>query len=164
MAELTNVHGGNVVLRLRLLRNKWLDVRLGRDDGENWIPFEFSLRVDEELYEYPPEAGVTFTVHETRELLTHLSSIVAHKLAAKEFETSFEKYEYYNLERNLGLVLEDALDEGWITIEVWLMIEDVSLGQYSGYDKGFRFVVSVDALAKFTQGLEEQLQAIIGSD
>lgn len=159
VAEIRNLDG-NVVLRLCLIDSKYTDIQIGRDDRENWIAFTLLLKVESEVYEYPASRGATLSLYESRELVSHLADIVARKTDARTFDQPFTSYEYYSSEGYFSLTIEDVLEEHEVGVDVWLDMGALTAGEHSGYERGYRFTVDIDAIAGFTRELEAELQRI----
>src|SRR5699024_332147 len=147
----------NVKVILNLLANSFLDLKHNREDFENWIPFELSLFVEEERYEYLEENGATLTLYEIKNLIYSFDKIVNEKYN----DLNIEKYEFNSSEGFFELIVDETYEEDQIYFELWINIGTYSDGVSYGYDKGFRFVVSVDELGNFNSGLKAQLNSIV---
>lgn len=158
MAKLQNKEN-NIYLNINLLNNNYLDIQLSRQDFENWIPFEFIFNIEGKEYIYEPEMGSTFSLYEVQNLITKFEQISEAKLCKK----SFEKFEFSSSECYFDIVVYDPLEDNEIYIELWINIATISNGKSSGFDKGFRFVVTLDSFLQFTNDLKIQLKKIISA-
>src|SRR5699024_7893100 len=147
----------NVKVILNLLANSFLDLKHNREDFENWIPFELSLFVEEERYEYLEENGATLTLYEIKNLIYSFDNIVNEKYK----DLNIEKYEFNSSEGFFELIVDETYEEDQVYIEMWINMGTYSNGMSFAYDKGFRFVISVTELEDFTSGLKSQLNSIL---
>src|SRR5699024_139716 len=156
MATLVN-NEKNVKVMLNLLANSFLDLERNREDFENWIPFELLLYVEKERYGYLEENGATLTLYEINNLIFSFDKIVNEKYNNQ----NIEKYEYSSSEGLFELIVHETYADDQVYIEMWINMGTYSNGMSFGYDKGFRFVVSVTELEDFTSGLKSQLNSIV---
>ncbi|BCJ92675.1 hypothetical protein acsn021_02440 [Anaerocolumna cellulosilytica] len=147
----------NVILELNLLNNTYLDIDFLREDFENWIPFDFALYVENEIYRYPPENGATFTLYELRNLITQLNKIII----LKKEKLEIEKYLFSSLEGYFDLILYDPLEEDALSLEVWINMGTLTEGKSYGYNKGFQFDAELKQVKEFTKQLTEQFNKIL---
>lgn len=156
LPKLTNIHG-NVILELDLIKNKHFDVNKGRESFENWIPFVFSLRIaDNEEYSYPKWMGATFSLEDISLLIAQLGSAINLKNTKKLVPLFWGPTENY-----FSLKFYDTYEENEIYIDLWLMMGELTQGKTYGYNKGFRFAVSLNNLEKFTIQLKKQLTILL---
>src|SRR5699024_2649408 len=78
IATLVN-NENNVKVILNLLANSFLDLENNREGFESWIPFELSLFVEQERYEYLEENGATLTLYKIKNLICSFDKIVNEK-------------------------------------------------------------------------------------
>ena len=152
MPTINNVDN-NISLEISLENNEYLDLDISREDFENWIPFILQLKIEDESYEYVSESGATFSLHEIEQFIFQLKNIIALKEQGR-FE---QQYSFYCSEGFFQLILSEPLEVGILTTEIWLNMGVLTKGFSYGYDKGFRFVISVGALKTFVNELEMQL-------
>ncbi|MFJ6207367.1 hypothetical protein [Lysinibacillus sp. NPDC092081] len=158
MANLINEEK-NILFSLSVMKNEYLDFAYEREDFENWIPFTFSFDVENESFCYSEERGSTLTLYEIRNLLSSIEDIVNEKVANSEIERS----EFSSSECYFDLIFYDTYEPNLVYIEVWINIGSYSDGDSYGYDKGFRFVVSVDRLKSFKNELTQQLNLLVNN-
>jgi hypothetical protein len=157
MPKLMNVHN-NIVLELNLIRNKCFDVKEGRADFENWIPFEFVFSIDEkEVYTYQEEQEATFSLEDISRMLSGFESIIKEKLEKRELKS----FSWGPIENYFSLNIYETFEENEINIELWIVVGELTQGKSYGYSRGFRFVISIDALNSFAMELKEQLVQIL---
>ncbi|HBY20244.1 MAG TPA: hypothetical protein DEG71_04435, partial [Clostridiales bacterium] len=129
---------------------------LSRNDFENWIPFELSLKTENEEYHYEQEKGATFTLYELKEFITKFQDIIN----SKKNGCKVYKFEFSSSEAYFDIILKDPLEENLITIEIWINIGSITNGKFFGYDKGFRFDVSLNGFELFTSSIKEQFEQL----
>lgn len=156
MAILVN-NEKNVKVILNLIANSFLDLEHNGGEFEKWIPFELLLYVEKEKYEYLEENGATLTLYEIKNLIYSFDKIVNEKYNNQ----NIEKYEFSSSEGFFELIADETYEEDQIYIELWMNMGTYSDGMSYGYDKGFRFVVSVNELENFNSGLKSQLNSIV---
>src|SRR5699024_2502221 len=156
MAVLVNEEK-NVKINLNFIANSFLDLKHNREDFENWIPFELSLFVEKERYEYLEENGATLTLYEIKNLIYSFDKIVYEKYN----DLNIEKYEFNSSEGFFDLIVDKTYEEDQVYIEIWMNMGTYSEGMPFGYDKSFKYVVSVDELGNFNSGLKAQLNSIV---
>ena len=157
MPKLKNIHN-NIVLEINLLKNERFDVKVDRDDFENWIPFELGLYIESsEKYIYPKEDGSTFSLEDLKRMALLFESIIKDKSEKKDIKrVQWGPTEYY-----FAMYLYDTYEENEINIEFWIIVGELTKGKSHGYDRGFQFSVSVEALRNFLRGLQEQLSELL---
>jgi len=152
MPKLNNIEG-NILLEINLLNNDFLDVDEERQDSENWIPFEFVLNVPREKICLYAWYGATFSVYEIKSLIEKFEQIAENKLSKKKlWEIWISSSESY-----FDIIVDDPLEDGEIYMEIWLNIGTITDGELSGYDKGFRFVVKLDHIYRFTKWIKKAI-------
>src|SRR5699024_8139198 len=129
----------NVKIYLKFITNSLRKLKHNREEFENWIPFELSLFVEKERYEYLEENGATLTLYEIKNLIYSFDKIVNEKYN----DLNIEKYEFNSSEGFFELIVDETYEEDQVYIEMWINMGTYSEGMSFGYDKGFRFVVSV---------------------
>lgn len=149
----------NVMFKLDLLNNRYLDIKKERTDFENWIPFILRLKVGDKVYNYSEEQGATFTIYEIKNLITKLENIVA----LKENSLEFNRYEFSSSEGYFDFVIYDPLEANEVYIEIWINIGLNTEGAMIGYDDGVRFVTTIECLDCFKNELKNQLQQMVYS-
>lgn len=147
----------NISLSINLKNNKFLDINWQREDYENWIPFTFSLNVENENFCYSEESGATLTLYELKHLVTTIEGIIEKKNA----NSTIERYEFSSSECYFDLIFFDTFERNLVYLEVWVNIGSYSEGVSFGYDKGFRFVVTLESLEKFKNEINLQLNSLI---
>ncbi|MDQ0224428.1 WapI family immunity protein [Metabacillus niabensis] len=147
----------NVKMTLNFIANRFLHYEDSREDFENWIPFELLLTVEKESYEYLEKRGATFTLLEAKNLINNLDKIVSEKSG----NLNIEKYQFSSSEGFFELAVDETYEDDQVYIELWINVGTYSDGRSFGYDKGFRFVVSVSVLEDFSVGLKSQLNSIL---
>lgn len=157
MAQFTNPNM-SIVLNLSLLRNEFLSLDPNLPRTENWIPFALSLTVEgDELHQYKEAAGATLTLYEVYELITAMERVYREKL---EGQTA-TALEFYNSEAYFELTISDNLEPDNVAIAVWFNMGSLTGGASHGYDRGYRFDVSLGELKEFAQELRHDLQTIL---
>lgn len=156
MSKMYNTEN-NISFEVNLLNNSFLDIDSSRGDFENWIPFEFSLHVEGEEYNYLPEVGATFTLYELRNLISKCEDYINKKRNVFEVE----KYEFCSSEGYFDIIISDPIEENLLSIEIWINIGSLTNGKSFGYNKGFRFDVQLDHFNTFTVGIKKQLEQLI---
>lgn len=146
----------NISLEVNLLNNAFLDIDSSREPFENWIPFEFSLHIEEEEYNYLSEAGATFTLYELRNCISNFEDAIDKK--KNGFKA--ERYEFCSSEGHFDIIISDPLEENLLSFEIWINIGSLTNGESFGYNKGFRFDVQLDNFIFFTLNIKQQLQQI----
>jgi hypothetical protein len=147
----------NISLEVNLLNNAFLDIDSSREDFENWIPFEFTLNVEKENYNYLPQVGATFTLYELRNCIINFEDSIDRK--RNGFKA--ERYEFYSSEGYFDIIISNPLEENLLSIEIWINIGSLTNGESFGYNKGFRFDVQLDDFNLFTLNIKQQLQKIV---
>lgn len=146
----------NILLQINLLNNQFLDIELSRSDDENWIPFEFFLRVEGEEYSYLSQVGATFTLYELRKLILNLWNVIDKKRNGY----TIERYGFYCFERYFDIIVKDPLEENLISLEVWINMGAFTGGESFGYNRGFEFDVYLSDIELFMNDLKNQLEQI----
>lgn len=154
-----------VLLEINLLKNSRFDFFPNRDDYLNWIPFEFKFNIgNNEAYIYPQEYGATFSFEELKYLIKGIEGLLnIIKVRDPGDERVFKEtrcFKFYTLEAYFGITFTDAFD-GLIAITLWINMGSISNGIDSGYDRGFRFPVSMEDVVKFKNELKDQLDTLI---
>lgn len=152
MPKLTNIER-NVVLEIELLKNKNLDIKRGRIDTENWIPFELYLSIGNNKIAYNADKGAAFTVYEVKNLVTRLNEIIKLKISKK----SIERYEFSSSECYFDMIVYDPLEENEVYMEIWVNNGALTDGKEYGFDKGYRFAVLLESIITFTNELHQQI-------
>lgn len=152
MAKISNTEK-NISLEVNLLNNTFLDIDLSRENFENWVPFEFSLHVEEEKYIFLSDAGATFTLYELRNCISNFQDVIDRK----KNELKAERYEFYSSEGYFDIIISDPLEENLLSVEIWINIGLLTNGVSFGYNKGVRFDVQLDDFIYFTQNIKQQL-------
>lgn len=160
MPELHN-RSGNLLVYISLLQTEGRDIAPGRPDYENWVGYTLVARVEDEVYEYPASRAAALSVYEIRELVSRLQQVAQLKAAGRPYEESFVRYEYLSSGGYFGLTVEDPLDPEEITIELWLAMGALTHGTHVGYDRGFRFEVSLTEFERFVGHLEAELRQVL---
>lgn len=150
----------NVVLELNLIKNQRFDVKKERPYFENWIPFEFILRIeDSEEYSYSKQSGATFSVEDINLLIKRIESAISLKSNKKEIV----RLSWGPIENYFSLHFYETYEDNQINIELWVMMAELTEGESHGYNRGFDFVVTLDSLEKFLIGFKEQLTMLLNS-
>lgn len=144
----------NIRFEINLLKNEYLDLMESRTDFENWVPFELYFDNGVDSLGYLVGDGATFSYYEVKSMLAHFEEIIILKSNGR----GFEKYEFSSSQRYFDLVLYDPLEENEIFIELWINIGTMTNGEVYGYDKGYRFVVSLDSMSSFSNELRKQIE------
>lgn len=147
----------NIKLGIDLVRNQFWNVDEARPDFENWVPFVMKLECGDERYEFSNEIGATFSHYELTKLLSDLGGVIDEKSRGN----SFDSIEFNTSERYFDLLVHDPLEPDLAQIELWICIGSLTEGRNSGYDKGFRFEVNVEALQTLITGLSLQLRELM---
>lgn len=147
----------NVKMTFNFISNQFLDIINSREKFENWIPFELILTVENERYEYLEDKGATLNLCEINDLIRTLDQIVNTKSNNK----IIEKYHFSSLKGFFELIVDETYEKEMVYIEIWINIGTYSDGKTYGYDKGFRFVVSVPVFKNFCSELKAQLNSLI---
>ncbi|HCC07102.1 MAG TPA: hypothetical protein DEP72_02895 [Clostridiales bacterium] len=155
MPRICNIEN-NIIFEINLLKNDYLDVDLSRDDFENWVPFQLLLKVEKEEYSYKKESGATFSLYELKKLIKNIQELVVNKKSGCEVD----RFEFSSAEAYFDIIFIDSKEEDSIILEVWINVGSLTNGELYGYDKGFRFVVYIKDLEKFTTGIHEQLKGL----
>lgn len=155
MPKLTNVQK-KVLLEINLLKNEFLDIEPSRSDSENWIPFELNLIIENERLAYESKDGATFSCLEIKNMITSIDEIIQ----LKSNNRNFKRYEFSTSECYFDLVFYDPFEENEVYMELWINIGALTKGQLYGYDKGYRFVVSLDGIMEFTNALRLQMKEL----
>jgi hypothetical protein len=155
MAKIYNDEN-NICIEMNLFKNHSLDIEELRDDFENWIPFELLIIVEDETIGYDQDADAAFSVRELKDLITNFDNVIKTKLN-KEF---IRPYEFYSCEAYFGIVVYDPMEEDLLYMDFWLNMGSLTNGKSSGYQKGFRFVVSLASFIEFTNDLKKQMMEI----
>lgn len=156
MAIIKNIEK-NAMFELELLSNRYLDIKKGRTNFENWIPFILKLTTYDKVYEYSEEQGATFTLFEIKDFITKLEDIV--KL--KEQNLEITRYEFSSSEGYFDFIIYDTLEENEAYIEIWMNTALNSEGVIFGYDEGVRVVITLDCLNYFKNELKNKLYKIL---
>lgn len=136
-----------------------MDIKKERSNFENWIPFIFNLIINERVYKYSEEQGVTFTIFEIENFIAKLEDIVT----LKEKNLEFNRYEFSSSEGYFEFIIYDPLEENEAYIEIWINTALNSEGVMFGYDDGVRFVTTIECLDCFKNELRNQLHQILDS-
>lgn len=155
MPRLNNIEN-NILLEINLLNNSFLDISDTRGDFENWIPFEFILDVEGDIYSYNDNIGATFTVYEIKNLISNFESIIK----GKKNSSSVEEFEFYSCEGFFEMIVSDPLEENQVSISIWINIGIMTGGETYGYDKGFRFDIPLSSLISFSDELKQQFEKL----
>ena len=159
MPKLSNIID-NIVLNLNLVKNESIDVKLGRADFENWIPFEFDFCIEErETYVYPEEQGAMFSLEDIKRMLLGFESIIKEKSEKREVK----RFSWGPTENYFSIDLYETYEDNDINVELWIVVGELTQGKSYGYNRGFRFEVSLDELKCFTKDLRDQLSYCIDS-
>lgn len=156
MPKIINIEE-NILFELNLLNNEYLDIDFLRDDFENWIPFDFSLCIEKEKYNYAPEDGATFTLYELKNMITGLGDIIG----VKRDGLKTENFLFHSSEGYFDFKIYDPLEEDLLSIEIWINIGILTQGKSSGYNKGFQFDIQLSSFKTFAEQLSEHLKQII---
>lgn len=147
----------NIIFELELINNSWFDYIENRSDYENWIPFNLKLSAENEKFTYLDEDGATFSLYEIQRLITEFERIIKQKANNIKVET----YDFYSSEAYFEWIISDPLEEKQLTFELWINIGTYTKGRSYGYDKGYRFEVSIEEFENFTKDLKKELHSLL---
>ena len=141
------------------LINAKVNTNLTVPDAECWIPFEFKLIVEDQIFIYNKDDNACFTLYEIRNFIDKSVSQIALKR-----QGSIERYEFNCFECYYKMVIYDTLEIDQIYIDIWINMGEYTKGVVYGYDKGFRFVVDIGVFDQFINELRNQLDNIMASN
>ena len=149
-----------ILLEINLVFNDNIDIENHRDDYENWIPFEFKLKLEnEEEYILTKNGCETFNIQELKYMISGFESIINSKKEKK----LVEEFSFESIERHFSIKVYDTYEEDSFNIDLWLIISKFNNLETYGYEKGFKYVVLLDSFIKFVLGLKEELQKILNA-
>lgn len=157
LSSLVNIEG-NIIFSINLHNNEYLDIEPLRNDYENWIPFEYFLYVGNEKYHLSEKMGATFSVFELKKLINYLDSVIV----SKSNNVPIDMYNFSSSEGYFDLIIYDTFEEKEIYVDLWINIASLTNGEEHGFDKGFRFVVSLKNFKDFADHLKREMKEIIG--
>lgn len=147
----------NILLEVNLVSNICLDIEESRNDSENWIPFNFALNVENEVYLFKTETNPSFSVFEIRNLIANFEQVIQ----AKQQKEKTKKYEFSSSESYFDIIVYDPFEDNELYIELWINMGSFTRGSSKGFDKGFRFPVMIESFDKFTMDIKKQLLSIL---
>ncbi|MDQ0172399.1 WapI family immunity protein [Paenibacillus tundrae] len=156
MPIITN-NENNLTLTINLINNKFMDVDSQRESFENWIPFSFCVEVENRQLCFLEDSGATLSLFEINLLTNMLKDITQQK----QLGAHIKRHEFSSSECYFDLIFSETFEENLVYLEVWINMGSYSGGVSFGYDKGFRFVVTVENLIEFMIGINVQLNEII---
>lgn len=157
MPKLINIEN-NVVMEINLVKNERFDVKIGRDDFENWIPFVFNFIIEKkEMYSYTEERGATFSFEDIKFMLTRFESVIKDKSEGIELK----RLGWGPIENYFSIDLYETYEENKVNVDLWISVGELTLGKSYGYDRGFNFVVTTDSLKTFIEGIKEQFKVLV---
>lgn len=159
MPQITNIEG-NVSFELNLINNDFLDIDKLRPDFENWIPFEFNLCVEEDIFSYSSEDGATFTLYELKDGIEKFGNIINKKLN----HISFDKEAFNCLECYFDFMVSDSLEENLISVDLWINTGALTNGKSFGYNFGFQFDVNINQFNTFIESIKNQLIQLLNEN
>lgn len=149
---------GNISLTIDLTKNSYLDIDSSRSNYLNWIPFTLTFLCNKEIVEYSDSLNITFNIREIKKLISNLEK----SLINKKMTGVFDKIVFVPMEFYFQSEFYDVGDDGIIGIDIWFnMGYLVPEGEESDFEKGYKFIVEIEALNNFVISLKSQLNKII---
>lgn len=145
----------NILLMIDFIANDLLDTS-SKNDFEKWIPFKFKLISPLEIYTYDEDSRCTFSYYELNNLILGMK-----KACFDKRQNIFSPFSFCCLERYFEILLTDTLEPESIYFDIWINIGTYTSGKIYGYERGIRFVVSLDEVIDFAEKLEGELKNII---
>ncbi|NLK98240.1 MAG: hypothetical protein GX272_09245 [Epulopiscium sp.] len=157
MPKLINTEN-NIVMELNLVKNERFDVKIGRDDFENWIPFVFDFIIEKiEVYSYTEESIASFSIEDIKIMITRFESVIKDKSEGIELK----RLGWGPIENYFSIELYETYEENRVNVDLWISVGELTLGKSSGYDRGFSFEVTIDSLKTFIEGIKEQFKVLV---
>ncbi len=141
----------NIECSLNILHDN-VDVEYNRSSFENWLPIEFIINVDGEIYNIGEACDAMMTIFEYSDFLQGLKSIANGDIVV---------YKYHSSEALFSLNLELLKEDECVEFEIWINLAAITKGNSVGYDKGVRFVATIEETEQFYVNLRKQYEQFI---
>lgn len=141
----------NIEFSLNILHGN-ADIEYSRSDFENWLPIEFIINIDGEIYNIGEACDAMMTVFETSDLIQGLMSIINNDIDVYNYNSSEALFSI-----NLALLKEDECVE----FEIWINLAAITKGNNVGYDKGVRFIATIEETEQFYINFRKQYEQLI---
>lgn len=146
----------DVSLEIIFLKNEITELEK-KSSFEQWLPFEMHFQAGEEEYNYAKETSQAFNLFEIERFIEKLQEIIETKESGGEI-TAFE---FSNLDASFDLNFYDPLEEGEIYVDFWINLGTYYPEKEVGYNKGYRFIVTIACLKQFVESLSEYKNSIL---
>lgn len=158
MVKLTN-RENNIVMEINLIKDERFDVEADRPDFENWIPFTFDFTVEEkEIYSYTEEHGATFSAEDIKFMITRFERAIEDKSKGIELK----RIGWAPIEMYFNMELYESYKQNEICFEIWITVGTLTDGKSQGYNRGFEFFVTTEALKSFVDEMKKELEVLVG--
>lgn len=129
---------------------------IGRDEHETWI--NSTSIVDSKLfsYSYDKKNPITLNLFEIKDLIKGLEEII-HAFSINEDRT----FDFYNLEYNFGINLETVILDSVISIDYWIILNNLYKNDLFEYNLAIHFDVTKESLEDFLEELKQELTIIM---
>jgi hypothetical protein len=144
---------GTIKLSIQLINNEFTDIVKNRSDYENYLPFNFSLEVGDQIFTIPGQP--TLTMYEAKKMLSSFEQILAEKMNDQDIK----EYQFSSSEAYFEISIYDTYEKGELYTDLWINLGSLTNGKISGYQLGYRFIVRTTALKKFCLQFREELHS-----
>lgn len=149
---------GDVSFELKFLKDApFFKVDTSKPDVENWLPVIYKVIAFEESYSVISDINPTLNLFEVKNMLDKFKHVINAKISGANFNrVEISTYEFY-----YEIELFDPNEEDEVGVTIWLFEATRTNGELNGFDRGFRFYVSLEVLISFTNHLEQEIITIM---
>lgn len=142
---------GDVSLEFNFLKNKLTELEKEKSPFEQWLPFEMYFQAGKEQYTYEEERSQAFNLFELERVIEKLQEIINTKQSGREIT----EFNFSNLDASFDLNFYDSLEVGEVYVDFWINLGTYYPEKEIGYNKGYRFIVTIDSLNQFVESLND---------
>lgn len=148
---------GDVSFQLNFLKTSFFVYDSTKNDIENWLPIYFSCTVGNETYSVSPDVNPTLNLFEIKNMLTKFRKVIETKKRGEIINLiSISTYEFY-----YEIELFDPNEDDEIGVVLWIFEATRTNGELSGFERGFRYYVSLETLETFKKEIEQDLSELL---